>query len=235
MYNVTAMVALLNDNSYLINAFATIVQALATIGLLAVTCLLWKVYKETNTFVGKQTYIMDEQLSIINEQTNVVQDELKAIKEERDYQMLIEKYRRLRDEMDYLVNPLYVHACSYNKEKFEDDRGENGYFTTYRFKDRGAGRKEIVTNIIEFWDNIHRNIYLSGSNELSHFLQCHFKYIQKYNIHSGDFEQTHRSKFNENVSSLVESIKRRYEHLGKEIADIEQRLGIQKDIAAPII
>lgn len=62
MDNVTSLVDFLNNNSPIINAFATLVQAGATIGLLAVTCYLWKATSESGNYVKNQTKIMADQL-----------------------------------------------------------------------------------------------------------------------------------------------------------------------------
>ncbi|HOO52793.1 MAG TPA: hypothetical protein PLX30_00995 [Methanothrix sp.] len=238
MYNVTAL-DLLNNISPTINAFAALLQAVAAIGLFAVTILLWKAASESKAFVGKQTEIMNDQLKIIEKQNEnyekqteimdkqvcflekqgcIMEDEAKAKKEDREYQMSIEKYKRLQDEMDKLVGPLYIHASIYNEK-------EPGYFDSFNQAARDTAVSKGFGGKFDFWDGIQKSLYLSKSDNLAEYIQLHFKYMY---ISRHEDKEDSRKQFSMNRTMLINEIKNQHERLKKELDDVKKELGMQK-------
>lgn len=240
MYNVTALLDLANNNSAIINALATIVQAGATIGLLVVTYYLWQAASKTNQYAGKQTEVMSKQLNAIENQTQkydkqneimdkqvssldaqktIMIDEVDAMNRDRDFRMKVEKYRRLRDEMDKLVAPLYVNAKRYTDENRD-------MFDSYI---PGYTSAKIDTPLIKanFWNDIQKNSHLSQSENLSLFLQNHFDYNLKY-INSNNQDKNKLTDLHKNAPLLINAIIKRHDQLKVEIKEIEIELGIRK-------
>ena len=265
MDNVTSLVDFLNNNSPIItpiiNALATLVQAVATIGLFAVTYYLWKAASESGNYVKnqtkimadqltvietqnknytkqtevmnqqassaeKQTGIMDKQVSFLEKQSEIMQEEAKAIEEDRYYHTLIEKYRRLRDEMDKLVAPLYFAAHTSFAEN------ENlGFFVKLDPRWRNyAPTKQNRQYLISFWDEIRKNMHLSQSDKLIKLLQKHFEYNDDYysSIFSGNKNEGAVEKFDLNRIELIKEIQENcYPTLKIELNEIELKLGIR--------
>lgn len=236
MYNVTSLVTLAEDISPIMNLLAILAQAIATIGLFFVTLFLWKATSGLRNYAKKQTGIMDKQAShaekqndimdkqitILEDQKEIMDSEVNAMKEDREYRLFVEKYKRLRDEMDKLIAPLYVVACAYDQDKFKE---HPGYFVTFLFRDRGTAREPIVDSIIGFWDNVQLNSHLSGSEKLSEYSLYNFEFIITWNLKRDSFDQ---GNFEDNIFYLVKYTKDRYLQLKEELDKIENMLDMRK-------
>lgn len=175
-----------------------------------------KIMNSQAGYAEKQTEIMDKQVNFLEEQGLLMEEEAMYKAEDRKYLMLDRKYRRLQDEMDKLVEPLYIHASIYNEK-------EPGYFGSFN----QAARETLVGkgygDKFEFWDGIRRNLFISRSENLAKFIELHFKYMDKTR-HGGNNEDQRR--FEKNIGMLIDEIKKHRERLKAELDDIKKELGM---------
>lgn len=214
MYNVTSLVTLAEDISPIMNLLAILAQAMATIGLFVVTYFLWKATSELRNYAKdqtdimgkqaghaeKQNDIMDKQITILEDQKEIMDSEVNAMKEDREYSMRVEKYRRLREEIDLLVAPLFVKASLVTDS-------DKGFFSLFNVNARKKLKSEGKGDLLEFWDDILEHSHLSRSEELSMYLHTHFEYNYK-SVREHQIEDN--QVFIDNAIILIEKIKDRY-------------------------
>lgn len=201
-------------------AFNLVIASLlvvVTLLLAKYTKLLYKATSDQGDHIKKQTDIMGEQISFLDKQSKIMVDEANAMEDDRRYRMLVEKYKRLRDEMDKLVAPLYVHAFGYTDEN-------PGHFTVFY-----VGELEKLQSPYkqrsEFWNNILKNSHLSQSKDLSEYLRRHYKNNINHSISKSALD---KQKIQDNSPHLVEKIIERYSQLEGELKEVEKDLGIQR-------
>lgn len=232
MYNVTSLVTLAEDISPIMNLLAILAQAIATIGLFIVTYFLWKATSELRNYAKdqtdimgkqaghaeKQNVIMDKQITILEDQKEITDSEVNAMKEDREYSVRVEKYRRLREEMDLLVGPLFVKT-------FLVTDSDKGFFSPLDVNSRQQIKRQGKGDLLEFWDDILEHSHLSRSEELSEYLHRHFEFNYKS---IGLREPEHEQIFINNRVILIAKIKDRYLELKNELYEIEKELGMRK-------
>jgi hypothetical protein len=127
------------------------------------------------------------------------------------------KYHRLHDEMNNLVAPLYSAALSTNIEE-----GKLGLFTLIKPAEKYYPQFKHVS---EFWDEIKRNIYLSGDETFSKdIIECFSKYDEYWrNNQSADS----RRKYIAHLEAFIPKIKEeRYPALKHQIQEIESKISV---------
>jgi len=268
MFNSTWFVEI----SPMVNGFATLVQAFATIGLLLVTYWLYKATENYGNYAEKQTDIMSRQSDAIDKQTEnyrtqtqIMKDQLgiaekqienskhqseimekqvkfgesqtnlmegqvrylkeqeRIMKEQAERDISIEKYRRLRDEMDKFIAPLYFAAQ--NVKTTNDYNGSGGIFGLIKWESMG-GRSEPQKAHYLFWVEIKKYIYLNQSERLFELLEKHFQYNDEFFKEDSEVK---RNTFLMNRRELIPEItEKRYPQLKMEIENVEKDLAIRK-------
>ncbi|MDD2756051.1 MAG: hypothetical protein PHS80_11040 [Methanothrix sp.] len=168
-------------------------------------------------FGESQTKLMEGQVSYLKEQERIM-------KERAERETNIEKYRRLRDEMDNFIAPLYFAAKTVKTNK--DFQELSGVFGLVDYKSEG-GRLESRRDHYLFWVRIKKNMYLNQSGKLFEFLEKHFQYDDEFSEGKADAA---KKNFLMNRRELIqEIIDNSYPKLKNEIDTVERELGIQKN------
>jgi hypothetical protein len=198
MENVTALLDSANNNSAIINAFATIVMALATIGLWRVTRGLRRSAEASASYAEKQNITMNKQI-------------------------LFEIYRQLRREMDELIVPLYIQAQKYTEK---DPDYFTNFTEFYTAKENSSD--EVKANFwkkIRYISHFTQSEKLFKYLQI-HF-DCNLTLIHTSGSNTEKREEI-LSKIKSNAPELVKTIKERHSELKRELEEIEKELGMRK-------
>lgn len=218
------VIDMINDISPALDLIIASLLVVVTYLLARYTKLLYKSTSDQGRHIKSQaknleiqTGIMNKQVGFLDRQGQIMEEEAKAVEEDRRFRMRIEKYKRLRDEMDKLVAPLYVHAFGYTEEN-------PGHFTVFY-----VGELEKLQSPYkqrsEFWNNILKNSHLSQSKDLSEYLGRHYESNINHAISKSALD---RQKVIDNAPHLVKKIIERYSQLEGELKEVEMELGIRR-------
>jgi len=95
-----------------------------------------------------------------------------AVSPYRDHDQLVEKLKRLRNEMEKLVGPLYANRTDPNifMSNDETELSNKMIFSETRIR-------EEFYKTDKFWKNIYENLYISQSEDLTMLLKTYMKCI----------------------------------------------------------
>jgi len=182
-------------------------QVLMALILAFFSLLLWKSTSEYAEQVKDQTGYMKENMKLIENQVEV--------------DARINRYNRLRDEMDKLLAPLYFAALTadVSREKW-------GFFRLVNPINRWDDQE--YHDLFAFWDEIKKNLHLCRSEKLSKLLMNHFLYNDDYYTNGQTKEA--KKNFEKNLKKLIDEINlRSYPQLQKQIENSEKELDILRD------
>ncbi len=196
-------------------------QVMMAFVLAIFTLLLWRSTSEYAGQVKDQTDCMKKNIELMKDQANMDIQKMGLMRSQVEMDTRINRYNRLRDEMDKLVAPLYFATLT------SDVLRKNwGFFRLLNPIQRWE--KPEYHELFAFWDGIKKNLHLCQNKKLLKYLTNHFLYNDDY-FRGGQTEGA-KTNFEKNLRELIDEINQHgYPQLQKQIENAEKELGIRRD------
>jgi len=193
------------------NQASTIATAVGTIALAIFAGFTFKGLKDQMKLLYDQANAMKRQADIMEEQSKLMLADI-------EYDRLVKRYQRLREEMDKLVMPLYNrhdHDLTFRRhlsDRTSIDPKEHDYAS--------------------FWDAIRQNAYLTQSPDLRLALSNYFQTLEslfsRTNEEWREKGATFEKIYDGSKKELIKNVEIRCRELEKEIIEVEKALKINE-------